>query len=111
MRAFHIRLEESTWEAVLAMAVRRDEPVALLIRRLIKQGLAGEAAAGNAVAREFGYRMREVPRFELGLLCFRWDCNDTVSVACLEESVGKQRNQSTVDHLRRYRDEGWQLSA
>ncbi len=50
MRDFHIRLEESTWEAILAMATRRDEPVALLIRRLVKQGLAGEAAAdGSAV--------------------------------------------------------------
>lgn len=50
MRDFHIRLEESTWEAILAMATRRDESVALLIRRLVKQGLAGEAAAdGSAV--------------------------------------------------------------
>ena len=66
MRDFHIRLEESTWEAVLAMATRRDEPVALLIRRLIKQGLAGEAAAdGSAVVAR---TVRPVIRTELEAL-------------------------------------------
>lgn len=66
MRDFHIRLEESTWEAVLAMATRRDEPVALLIRRLIKQGLAGEAAAdGSAVVAR---TVRPVIRIELEAL-------------------------------------------
>ena len=66
MRDFHIRLEESTWEAVLAMATRRDEPVALLIRRLIKQGLAGEAAAdGSAVVAR---TVRPVIRNELEAL-------------------------------------------
>lgn len=66
MRDFHIRLEESTWEAVLAMATRRDEPIALLIRRLIKQGLAGEAAAdGSAVVAR---TVRPVIRTELEAL-------------------------------------------
>lgn len=66
MRDFHIRLEESTWEAVLAMATRRDEPVALLIRRLVKQGLAGEAAAdGSAVVAR---TVRPVIRTELEAL-------------------------------------------
>ncbi len=66
MRDFHIRLEESTWEAVLAMATRRDEPVALLIRRLVKQGLAGEAAAdGSAVVAR---TVRPVIRTELDAL-------------------------------------------
>lgn len=66
MRDFHIRLEESTWEAVLAMATRRDEPVALLIRRLLKQGLAGEAAAdGSAVGAR---TVRPVIRTELEAL-------------------------------------------
>ncbi|PSR21768.1 MAG: hypothetical protein C7B43_21115 [Sulfobacillus benefaciens] len=66
MRDFHIRLEESTWEAVLAMATRRDEPIALLIRRLVKQGLAGEAAAdGSAVVAR---TVRPVIRTELEAL-------------------------------------------
>ena len=66
MRDFHIRLEESTWEAILAMATRRDEPVALLIRRLIKQGLAGDAAAdGSAVVAR---TVRPVIRTELEAL-------------------------------------------
>jgi hypothetical protein len=66
MRDFHIRLEESTWEAVFAMATRRDEPVALLIRRLVKQGLAGEAAAdGSAVVAR---TVRPVVRAELEAL-------------------------------------------
>lgn len=66
MRDFHIRLEESTWEAVLAMATRRDEPIALLIRRLVKQGLAGEAAAdGSAVVAR---TVRPVIRNELEAL-------------------------------------------
>ena len=66
MRDFHIRLEESTWEAILAMATRRDEPVALLIRRLVKQGLAGEAAAdGSAVV---VHTVRPVIRAELEAL-------------------------------------------
>ncbi|NMP23490.1 hypothetical protein [Sulfobacillus harzensis] len=66
MRDFHIRLEESTWEAVLAMAARRDEPVALLIRRLVKQGIAGDAAAdGSAVVAR---TVRPVIRTELEAL-------------------------------------------
>ncbi len=66
MRDFHIRLEESTWEAILAMATRRDEPIALLIRRLVKQGLAGEAAAdGSAVVAR---TVRPVIRTELEAL-------------------------------------------
>ncbi len=66
MRDFHIRLEESTWEAILAMATRRDEPVALLMRRLIKQGLAGDAAAdGSAVVAR---TVRPVIRAELEAL-------------------------------------------
>ncbi len=66
MRDFHIRLEESTWEAILAMATRRDEPVALLMRRLIKQGLAGDAAAdGSAVVAR---TVRPVIRTELEAL-------------------------------------------
>ena len=66
MRDFHIRLEESTWEAILAMAARRDEPVALLIRRLVKQGIAGEAAAdGSAVVAR---TVRPVIRTELEAL-------------------------------------------
>ena len=66
MRDFHIRLEESTWEAILAMATRRDEPIALLIRRLVKQGLAGEAAAdGSAVVAR---TVRPVIRNELEAL-------------------------------------------
>jgi hypothetical protein len=66
MRDFHIRQEESTWEAILAMATRRDEPVALLIRRIVKQGLAGEAAADSSavVART----VRPVIRTELEAL-------------------------------------------
>ena len=66
MRDFHIRLEESTWDAVMAMATRRDEPVALLIRRLVKQGIAGEAAAdGSAVVAR---TVRPVIRTELEAL-------------------------------------------
>lgn len=66
MRDFHIRLEEETWEAVLTMATRRNEPVALLIRRLVKQGLAGEAAAdGSAVVAR---TVRPVVRTELEAL-------------------------------------------
>ncbi len=66
MRDFHIRLEESTGQAILAMATRRDEPVALLIRRLVKQGLAGEAAAdGSAVVAR---TVRPVVRAELEAL-------------------------------------------
>jgi hypothetical protein len=66
MRDFHIRLEESTWKAILAMANRRGEPAALLIRRLVKQGLAGEAAAdGSAVVAR---TVRPVIRTELEAL-------------------------------------------
>ena len=66
MRDFHIRLEESTWDAVMAMATRRDEPVALLIRRLVKQGIAGDAAAdGSAVVAR---TVRPVIRTELETL-------------------------------------------
>ena len=66
MRDFHIRLEESTWEAILAMATRRDEPVALLMRRLIKQGLAGDAAADGSVV--VARTVRPVIRAELEAL-------------------------------------------
>ena len=48
------------------MATRRDEPVALLMRRLIKQGLAGDAAAdGSAVVAR---TVRPVIRAELEAL-------------------------------------------
>ena len=50
MRELHIRFEDDLLEAVASLAARRREAVATVVRRLVKQGVAGEAAAdGRAV--------------------------------------------------------------
>lgn len=50
MRDLHVRIEDEVYDAVLTLAARRGESANRVLRRLVQQGVAGDAAAdGRAV--------------------------------------------------------------
>lgn len=59
----HLRLGPEEMSALRALAARRGEPIAKVVRRILTRGLAGEAAADGVSAVEMA--VRRVVREEL----------------------------------------------